>query len=256
MNIKGKVAVVTGGASGLGLATATSLVEQGAKVVLFDLNEINAKKACDELGQSVTYFIVNVSDSEFVQTAIQQTIERHGAIHICINCAGVGTPQKTIGRSGVMPLENFKQVIDINLVGTFNVLRLAAAEMTKNEPLPESGERGIIINTASVAAFDGQMGQAAYGASKAGVAGMTLPIARDLSAYGIRINTIAPGLFRTPMAASLSDKVVEKLESMVEFPKRLGRPQEYASLVKFIIENEYINGEVIRLDGGIRMSPR
>lgn len=256
MNMKGKIAVVTGGASGLGLGTVTSLVEQGVKVVIFDINEINAKKVCDELGQNVFYFIVNVSDPESVQSAIQQTIERHGAIHICINCAGVGTPQKTIGRSGAMPLENFKQVIDINLIGTFNVLRLAAAEMTKNEPLTDGGERGIIINTASVAAFDGQMGQAAYGASKAGVAGMTLPIARDLSSYGIRINTIAPGLFRTPMAASLPDKVVEKLESMVEFPKRLGRPDEYASLVKFIIENEYINGEVIRLDGGIRMSPR
>lgn len=155
-----------------------------------------------------------------------------------------------------MPLENFKKVIDINLNGTFNVLRVAAAFMTQNASLTDSGERGVIINTASVAAFDGQMGQAAYAASKAGVAGMTLPIARDLSSYGVRINTIAPGLFRTPMAETLPEKVVEKLEGMVEFPKRLGVPAEYASLVTFMIENEYINGEVIRLDGGIRMAPR
>ena len=155
-----------------------------------------------------------------------------------------------------MPLENFKKVIDVNLIGTFNTLRLAAEAMAKNEPLTEDGERGVIINTASVAAFDGQMGQAAYGASKAGVAGMTLPIARDLSSYGIRINTIAPGLFRTPMAEGLPEKIVEKLEGMVEFPKRLGTPKEYASTALFLIENGYVNGEVIRLDGGIRMQPR
>ncbi|WP_144510253.1 3-hydroxyacyl-CoA dehydrogenase [Bacillus sp. FJAT-22090] len=256
MDIKGKVAIVTGGASGLGLGTVVSLVEKGAKVVIYDLNEAIAKKVCEELGENVAYTIVDVSDEASVQSAIENTMEKFGAIHICINCAGVSTPQKTIGRGGAMPLENFKKVIDINLIGTFNVLRLAAHEMEKNEPLTNSGERGIIINTASVAAFDGQMGQAAYGASKAGVAGMTLPIARDLSSFGIRINTIAPGLFRTPMAASLSEKLIEKLETMVEFPKRLGLPSEYASLVTFMIENEYMNGEVIRLDGGIRMAPR
>ena len=256
MNVQGKVAIVTGGASGLGLGTVTSLVERGAKVVIFDLNEEKALQACEQLGENVAYALVNVTDEASVQAGLEKAVEKFGAVHICVNCAGVGTPQKTLGRSGVIPLENFKQVIDINLNGTFNVLRLAAEQMAKNEPLTDGGERGIIINTASVAAFDGQMGQAAYGASKAGVAGMTLPVARDLSSFGIRINTIAPGLFRTPMAEGLSEKVIEKLESSVEFPKRLGKPSEYASLALFMIENEYINGEVIRLDGGIRMSPR
>lgn len=256
MDIKNKVAVVTGGASGLGLGTVRSLVEKGAKVVIFDLNEEVALQICDELGDNAAFALVDVTNEASVKAGIQKTIELFGAIHICVNCAGVGTPQKVMGRSGAMPLENFQKVLDINLNGTFNVLRLAAEEMVKNEPLSEDGERGIIINTASIAAFDGQMGQAAYAASKAGVAGMTLPIARDLSSYGIRINTIAPGLFRTPMADGLSKQVIDKLESAVEFPKRLGNPKEYASLVKFLIENGYVNGEVIRLDGGVRMSPR
>lgn len=256
MEIKDKVAVVTGGASGLGLGTVKTLIERGAKVAIFDLNEEKGGEVCDELGSNVSFALVDVTDEESVKAGIEKTVEQFGAVHICVNCAGVGTPQKTLGRSGPIPLENFKKVIDINLVGTFNVLRLAAGQMSKNEPVTENGERGIIINTASIAAFDGQMGQAAYGASKAGVAGMTLPIARDLSEHGIRINTIAPGLFRTPMAETLPDKVVEKLETMVEFPKRLGKPSEYASLVSFMIENDYINGEVIRLDGGIRMAPR
>ena len=256
MDIKNKVAIVTGGASGLGLGTVAYLSQKGARVIIFDINEALAKKVIQEFGENVTYEIVNVTEEESVNRAIQQTIEKFGAIHICVNCAGIAPPQKTVGRSGPLPLENFKKVIDINLVGTFNTLRLAAVEMTKNELLTESGERGIIINTASVAAFEGQMGQAAYSASKAGIVGMTLPIARDLSSYGIRINAIAPGLFRTPMAASLDDRVIEKLESLVEFPKRLGRPEEFASLVALMIENEYINGEVIRLDGAIRMQPR
>lgn len=256
MDIKNKVAIVTGGASGLGLATVEHLSQKGAKVVIFDVNEELAKKVTQEIGGNATYHKVNVTDEDSVHKAIQQTVEKFGAIHICVNCAGIAPPQKTVGRSGAMPLENFKKVIDINLVGTFNVLRLVAEQMAKNTALTEFGERGIIINTASVAAFEGQMGQAAYSASKAGIVGMTLPIARDLSSFGIRINAIAPGLFRTPMAAGLDDKVVEKLESLVEFPKRLGRPEEYASLVAFMIENEYLNGEVIRLDGAIRMQPR
>lgn len=256
MDINDKVAIVTGGASGLGLATVAHLLQKGARVVIFDVNEELAKKASEEFGGNVVYEIVNVTDENSVHKAIQQTVERFGAIHICVNCAGIAPPQKTVGKSGAMPLENFKKVIDINLIGTFNTLRLAAAEMTKNDLLMESNERGIIINTASVAAFEGQMGQAAYSASKAGIVGMTLPIARDLSSYGIRINAIAPGLFRTPMAAALGDRVIEKLESLVEFPKRLGRPDEFATLVAFMIENEYINGEVIRLDGAIRMQPR
>jgi NAD(P)-dependent dehydrogenase (short-subunit alcohol dehydrogenase family) len=256
MNLKDKVAVVTGGASGLGLATVTRLVEKGAKVVIFDLNEAAAKEAADQLGENVQYAIVNVADEESVQQGIKQAVEAFGAIHICVNCAGVGTPGKTIGKTGVLPLEAFNKVVAINLVGTFNVLRLAADEMKNNEPLTDSGERGVIINTASVAAFDGQMGQAAYGASKAGVAGMTLPVARDLSEFGIRVNTIAPGVFLTPLANTLPDQVVKKLGDTVEFPKRLGKPSEYADLATFIMENEYLNGEVIRLDGGIRMSPR
>ncbi|SDN30215.1 NAD(P)-dependent dehydrogenase, short-chain alcohol dehydrogenase family [Psychrobacillus sp. OK028] len=256
MDIQNKVAIVTGGASGLGLETVRHLLQKGARVVIFDLNEELAKKVTQELGENVTYEIVNVADEESVHAAIQQTVEKFGAIHICVNCAGIAPPQKTVGKNGAMPLENFKKVIDINLIGSFNTLRLAAVEMIKNETLTDSGERGVIINTASVAAFEGQMGQAAYSASKAGIVGMTLPIARDLSANGIRINAIAPGLFRTPMAAGLDDRVIEKLESLVEFPKRLGRPEEFASLVAFMIENEYINGEVIRLDGAIRMQPR
>lgn len=256
MEIKDKVAIVTGGASGLGLATAKNFVDQGAKVMIFDLNEEKAKEVCASLGENIAFVSVDVTSEVSVMAGVEKTVEQFGAVHICVNCAGVGTPQKTLGRNGPIPLENFKTVIDINLIGTFNVVRLAAEQMAKNEPLTEGGERGIIVNTASVAAFDGQMGQAAYGASKAGVAGMTLPIARDLSSYGIRINTIAPGLFRTPMAEGLPEKVIEKLETMVEFPKRLGKPFEYASLVSFMVENEYINGEVIRLDGGIRMQPR
>ena len=256
MDIKEKVAVVTGGASGLGLGTVRSLVDKGAKVVIFDLNEEVARNICEELGDDVSFALVDVTSKESVKTGIQHAIETFGAIHICVNCAGIAPPQKVMGRAGAMPLENFEKVIDINLNGTFNVLRLAAVEMAKNEPLSADGERGIIINTASIAAFDGQMGQAAYAASKAGVAGMTLPIARDLSSHGIRVNTIAPGLFRTPMGVGLPEHVVEKLESMVEFPKRLGTPEEYASLAAFMIENVYVNGEVIRLDGGIRMGPR
>jgi len=256
MELQNRIAVVTGGASGLGLATVRNLHQKGAKVVIFDLNEDKAKEITEELGANVASFVVNVADEGSVRAGIEETIRHFGEIHICVNCAGIAPPGKTIGKKGVLPLENFKKVIDINLIGTFNVIRLAAEQMVKNEPLTEDGERGVIVNTASVAAFDGQMGQAAYGASKAGVAGMTLPIARDLSEFGIRINTIAPGLFHTPMAAGLPDKIIEKLGSMVEFPKRLGKPDEYASLVQFLIENHYINGEVIRLDGGIRMAPR
>ncbi|MFC7684862.1 3-hydroxyacyl-CoA dehydrogenase [Ureibacillus sp. GCM10028918] len=256
MNLLNKVAIVTGGASGLGLATVINLHQKGVKVVLFDVNGDKAREVSEVLGEGVSYSCVNVVDEDSVKVGIQQTIQQFGELHICVNCAGIAPPGKTIGKKGVHSLDHFKKVIDINLIGTFNVIRLAAEQMINNEPLTEDGERGIIVNTASVAAFDGQMGQAAYGASKAGVAGMTLPIARDLSQFGIRINTIAPGLFHTPMAAGLSEKIVEKLSNMVEFPKRLGKPKEYAALVQFLIENNYINGEVIRLDGGIRLAPR
>ncbi|QCR32726.1 3-hydroxyacyl-CoA dehydrogenase [Lysinibacillus sp. SGAir0095] len=256
MDLRDKVAIVTGGASGLGLATVRNLHQKGVKIVIFDINEDKAKEVVEELGENVHFSYVNVADENSVKAGIEQTEQQFGALHICVNCAGIAPPQKTIGKKGVHPLENFKRVIDINLIGTFNVIRLAAELISKNESLTEDGEKGCIVNTASVAAFDGQMGQAAYGASKAGVAGMTLPIARDLSEFGIRINTVAPGLFHTPMAAGLPEKIVDKLGSMVEFPKRLGKPEEYATLVQFLIENNYINGEVIRLDGGIRMAPR
>jgi NAD(P)-dependent dehydrogenase (short-subunit alcohol dehydrogenase family) len=256
MNLLEKTAIVTGGASGLGLATVEKLVSKGAKVVIFDVNEKAAQAVVRDLGENVSYAVVDVTDEASVAAGINKTLNTFGAIHISVNCAGIAPSQKTVGKSGALPLENFKKVIDINLNGTFNVLRLAAAEMAKNVPDSESGERGIIINTASIAAFDGQMGQAAYAASKAGVAGMTLPIARDLSSLGIRINAIAPGLFRTPLVNSISEKVIEKLESLVEFPKRLGKPSEYAALAVHMIENNYFNGEVVRLDGAIRMQPR
>jgi NAD(P)-dependent dehydrogenase (short-subunit alcohol dehydrogenase family) len=256
MDLREKVAVVTGGASGLGLATVEMLVEKGAKVVIFDLNDEKGQSVVEKLGESVRYQKVNVTDEESVQKGIDLAVESFGTIHICVNCAGVGTPGKTIGRTGILPLEKYKQIIDINLVGTFNVLRLAANVMKDNKPVTDSGERGVIINTASVAAFDGQMGQAGYGASKAGVTGMTLPVSRDLSEFGIRVNTIAPGLFMTPLAETLPEKVIEKLSESVEFPKRLGKPSEFADLATFMMEHEYLNGEVIRLDGGIRMSPR
>ncbi len=256
MDLQNKAAIVTGGASGLGLSTVRNLKNKGVKVMIFDLNEEKAMEAVEELGSNVAYTMVDVANEQSVENGIAHAMQVFGSIHICVNCAGIAPPGRTIGKKGVLPLDNFKKVVDVNLVGTFNVIRLVAEQMINNEPLTVDGERGVIVNTASVAAYDGQMGQAAYGASKAGVAGMTLPIARDLSEFGIRINTIAPGLFRTPMAAVLPEKIIEKLGNMVEFPKRLGKPEEYASLVQFLIENNYINGEVIRLDGGIRMAPR
>ncbi|MGX9134139.1 SDR family NAD(P)-dependent oxidoreductase [Rummeliibacillus sp. JY-2-4R] len=256
MNLQDKVAIVTGGASGLGEATVAKLVEKGAKVVIFDLNEERGKEAVANYGGNVQFALVNVADEDSVQKGIQQAIDAFGAIHVCVNCAGIGTPAKTIGRKGVMALENFTKIINVNLIGSFNVLRLAANEMKNNEPVTDSGERGVIINTASAAAFDGQMGQAAYSASKGGIVGMTLPLTRDLAEFGIRVAAIAPGMFLTPMAGQLSEKVLQKIGESVEFPKRLGRPYEYADLATFIMEHEYVNGEVIRLDGGVRLSPR
>lgn len=256
MDVNEKVAVVTGGASGLGQATVEMLVEKGARVIIFDLDEVKGLNLVEKLGDNVRFQKVDVTNEESVKKGIAHAVEAFGTVHICVNCAGVGTPGKTIGRKGVLPLEKYRQVIEINLIGTFNVLSQAAHVMKDNKEVTDSGERGVIINTASVAAYDGQMGQAAYGASKAGVAGMTLPIARDLSEFGIRINTIAPGLFMTPMASTLQEKVIEKLSASVEFPKRLGNPSEFAQMAVYLMEHEYMNGEVIRLDGGIRMSPR
>ena len=255
MKVSGKVALITGGASGLGLATARALSLEGARIMLLDLNEENAKKELESLGKEASFYTANVTDEGSVASAIDATMKKFGAINIAINCAGIGSASKTVGRDGAHPLDYFKTVLDINLTGTFNVIRLAAVEMGKNEP-EKDGECGVIINTASVAAFDGQIGQAAYSASKGGVVGMTLPIARDLARMGIRVNTIAPGIFDTPMMSMATDEVRLPLIEMTQFPKRLGLPEEYASLAKHIVENPFLNGETIRLDGGIRMAPK
>ena len=255
MEISNKVSLVTGGASGLGLATAELLIESGSKVMLLDLNEDNAKAAAEKLGSNASYVVANVTDETSIQSAIDKTVEEFGSLHVVVNCAGIGSASKTVGRDGAHPLDYFKLVVDINLIGTFNVLRLAAVAMGNNEPNAD-GECGVIINTASVAAFDGQMGQAAYSASKGGVVGMTLPIARDLARMGIRINTIAPGIFNTPLMNAAPDSVKNPLIEMVQFPKRLGHPEDFASLTKHIVENSYLNGETIRIDGSIRMAPK
>jgi len=255
MQIKDKVAIVTGGASGLGLATARRLVEEGARVALWDLNGDQAAQAAYGLGDAAIGLAVDVSDAAAAEAGLARTLEAFGAIHFCINCAGVATGGRAIGRDGPLPLEKFARTIEINLIGTFNVVRLAAAEMAKNDP-DDDGARGVIVNTASVAAFDGQVGQAAYSSSKAGVAGMTLPLARDFASLGIRVNTIAPGVFETPMMAGMSAEVRDPLIAMVQSPKRLGDPAEYAALAVHMIENGYLNGETIRLDAAIRMQPK
>jgi len=256
MDIKNKVAIVTGGASGLGRATAELLAEKGAKVSIFDLQDEQGNEFMSADVENRAYFKTNVVDEATVQRNVDATVERFGAVHICVNCAGIGSAAKTVGKDGPHPLQMFQKVIDINLVGSFNVLRLCAEKMQANEPEGEAGERGVIISTASVAAHDGQMGQAAYSASKGGIVGMTLPIARDLAKLGIRNNTILPGLFNTPLFNGMPDEVVDALVSMIQFPKRLGHPSEYALMAAQIIENPYLNGESIRLDAGIRMQPR
>lgn len=256
MELKDRVAVITGGASGLGKATAEQVIAAGGKVAIFDLNEELARATAKELGPDAAAFEVNVAEEASVQAAVAGTMERFGAIHANVNCAGIGAAARTLGKEGAMPLQTFEFVIGVNLIGTFNTLRLCAEEMARNDPVNEDGERGVIVNTASVAAFDGQVGQAAYSASKAGVAGMTLPIARDLSRNGIRVCTIAPGIFETPMMMGAPDQVRLPLIEMVQFPKRLGNAPEYAALAVHIMENTYLNGETIRLDGSIRMQPR
>jgi len=255
MNIKNKTVIVTGGASGLGLATCRYLADLGAKIAVFDLNEEAGQALVDELNGAAIFAKVNVTDESSVAAGIDKAVNAFGAIHVCINCAGIVAGGKTVGREGALALDKFSQVININLIGTFNVLRLVAEQMATNEA-DEGGERGVIINTASVAAFDGQMGQAAYSASKAGIVGMTLPIARDLARQGVRVMAIAPGIFDTPMMQGMTDEVRDPLIAMVQHPKRFGDPQEYAGLCGHIVENKYLNGDVIRLDGGIRMEPR
>ena len=256
MDLDGKVAVITGGASGLGRATAEQVIAAGGKVAIFDLNEALAEQAAKELGAGAAAFRVDVSDESSVRAGVEGAMKVFGAIHVNVNCAGIGAASRTLGKEGPMPLETFSFVLGVNLIGTFNTLRLCAEQMAKNEPVNEDGERGVIINTASVAAFDGQIGQAAYSASKAGVAGMTLPIARDLGRSGIRVCTIAPGIFETPMMLGAPDQVRMPLIEMVQFPKRLGNAPEFARLALHIVENGYLNGETIRLDGSIRMQPR
>jgi NAD(P)-dependent dehydrogenase (short-subunit alcohol dehydrogenase family) len=257
MDIKGKVAVITGGASGLGAATARTLVAKGGKVAIFDLQEDKGNALVAELGADNALFQkVNVVSEESVQAGIAATMAKFGAIHICCNYAGIGNAIKTVGKEGPFPLDKFKLIIDVNLIGTFNVLRLCANEMQKNEPYNEFGGRGCIINTASVAAYEGQIGQAAYSASKGGIVGMTLPIARDLSSIGVRCNTIVPGLIHTPLFQGAPQNVIDALSAQVLYPKRLGRPEEIAHVAVMLIENEYMNGECVRMDGGIRMQPR
>ncbi len=256
MDLKDKVAVITGGASGLGRATAERFAAAGAKVALLDLNEDLARAAAQEIGPGAAAFAVNVADAASGEAAVAAVIEAFGAIHVNVNCAGIGAAARTVGRDGPLALQHFNRVIEVNLIGTFNTLRLCAAQMQKNEPTNEDGERGVIINTASVAAFDGQIGQAAYSASKGGVVGMTLPVARDLGRAGIRVCTIAPGIFETPMMMGAPPAVREPLMQMTQFPKRLGEASEYALLAQQIVDNPYLNGETIRLDAGIRMQPR
>jgi NAD(P)-dependent dehydrogenase (short-subunit alcohol dehydrogenase family) len=250
VEIKDAVAVVTGGASGLGLATTKRLLDAGAQVVVMDLR---GEEAVAELGDRATFVETNVTDEAAVGKALD-VAESLGPLRINVNCAGIGNAAKTLSKDGPFPLDAFKKVVEVNLIGTFNVLRLSAARIAKTEPIGE--ERGVIINTASVAAFEGQIGQAAYSASKGGVVGMTLPIARDLSRELIRVCTIAPGLFKTPLLGSLPEEAQKSLGKQVPHPARLGDPDEYGALAVHIVENPMLNGEVIRLDGAIRMAPR
>jgi NAD(P)-dependent dehydrogenase (short-subunit alcohol dehydrogenase family) len=251
MRIDGSSAVVTGGASGLGLATATELAKAGAHVVLLDLPNSPGTERAQELGG--TFVPADVTDEDSVQKAVDTAAEA-APLRIAVNCAGIATAERVIGKQGVMPLDHFARIVQVNLIGTFNVIRIAAAKMLDNDPV--DGDRGVIVNTASVAAFDGQIGQAAYSASKGGVVGMTLPISRDLADKYIRVCTIAPGIMDTPMLAGLPEPARESLGKQVPHPARLGGPAEYAALVRHIVENGYLNAETIRLDGGIRMAPR
>jgi NAD(P)-dependent dehydrogenase (short-subunit alcohol dehydrogenase family) len=255
MELQGHTFLVTGGGSGLGAATARMFVAGGANVLIADVSRPAGEAMAAELGAQARFAATDVTDETSVQAAVRAAVEGFGALHGVVNCAGIAIAERTLGKSGPHPLESFTRVLMVNLIGTFNVIRLAAAAMAENQPSAD-GERGVIVNTASVAAFDGQIGQAAYSASKGGVVGMTLPIARDLARQGIRVMTIAPGIFETPMLAGLPEAARQSLGQQVPFPSRVGRPDEYASLVRQIVENQMLNGEVIRLDGAIRMAPK
>jgi NAD(P)-dependent dehydrogenase (short-subunit alcohol dehydrogenase family) len=253
MLVEGQAAIVSGGASGLGRATAKALAEVGVKVAILDINEAAAQEAADETGGFAIG--ADVTDAASVEAAFAAARERHGPARIAVNCAGIGTAGRIVGRDGPLPLDAFRRVVEVNLIGSFNVMRLAAAQMSSLEPLAE-GERGIIVSTASVAAYEGQIGQAAYSASKGGIVALTLPAARELARYGVRVVAIAPGVFATPMVDGLPENVRDSLAASVPFPSRLGRPEEYAALVLHLCRNPMINGEVIRLDGALRMAPR
>lgn len=256
MQIQGKSAIVTGGASGLGEAVVRRLAADGANVVILDRNLEGAEKVAKELGATVRAVAADVTNAQDVQAAIDLALSM-GPLRVAVNCAGIGTAARTLGRENeAHDLDLFRRIIEINLIGSFNVLRLAASAMAKQEPDEESNDRGVIVNTASVAAFEGQIGQAAYGASKGGIVGMTLPTARDLSRNGIRVTTVAPGLFHTPLFDGIPEAARQSLEAQVPHPSRLGDPKEYADLVRFIIGNSYMNGETIRIDGAIRMGMR
>lgn len=255
MQIQGSTFLVVGGGSGLGAATAELLHSRGANLLIADINVETGAAQAERLGDRAHFVATDVTSEESVQGAVEAAIASYGALHGAVNCAGIAVAERTVGRQGPHALASFARVIQVNLIGTFNVIRLAAAAMARNTPT-ESGERGVIINTASVAAYDGQIGQAAYAASKGGVVGLTLPVARDLSVLGIRVMTIAPGLFDTPLLGGLPEAARLSLGQQVPFPSRLGRPAEYAALAVHIVENQMLNGEVIRLDGAIRLAPK
>ncbi|MEI7645792.1 MAG: 3-hydroxyacyl-CoA dehydrogenase [Chloroflexales bacterium] len=255
MEIADKVFLVSGGGSGLGAATARMLVGQGAQVVIADINPTAGEPMAADLGADARFVRTDVGDAASVQAAVDMAVGEFGGLHGVVNCAGLAIAERVVGKSGPHDLDLFTRVVRVNLIGSFNVIRLAAAVMIGNVPGPD-GERGVIVNTASVAAYDGQIGQAAYAASKSGVVGMTLPVARELARFGIRVMSIAPGIFDTPMLAGLPEPARQSLGQQVPFPSRLGQPAEYAALVRHIIENQMLNGEVIRLDGAIRMAPK
>jgi NAD(P)-dependent dehydrogenase (short-subunit alcohol dehydrogenase family) len=254
MQLKDQSALVTGGASGLGAATARRLAAAGAKVAVCDLNAKLAESVAAEIGGVAV--VCDVSDASSAEAAIVAASKAHGPARVLVNCAGIGVAKRVIGREGPMPLAEFEKVIRVNLIGSFNMLRLATAEMSKLEPLAATGERGVVISTASVAAYDGQIGQSAYSASKGGIVAMTLPIARELAQFGIRVLTIAPGLFLTPLLANLPQEAQDSLAAAIPFPRRLGHADEFASLAMHMIDNPYLNGEVVRLDASLRMAPR
>lgn len=255
MQIRESVFVITGGASGLGAATAAMVIEGGGKVVLVDMNREAGQALGDRLGNNARFVAADVGDEAAAATVFETAIREFGAVNGLVNCAGVAPAEKVLGKDGPHKLASFARVININLVGSFNMIRLAAEAMNRNDP-NDKGERGVIVNTASVAAYDGQIGQAAYAASKGGIVALTLPVARELSRFGIRVMTIAPGIMETPMLLGMPAEVQDALGKMVPFPSRLGKPEEYATLVRHIAENSYLNGEVIRLDGAIRMQPK